>query len=91
MREKLEYSGEAQIIISQESGKDEVNLRLDHTFTISTEENIKKILLDNYNELDEVVTKEKGIEFKIQFVENVDLLRTSGSGKLVRVKDERSN
>lgn len=84
---KSNYSGEAQLIITKEDNLDFIQLVMDNSFT--EEIDYKKIILENYFELDEVYTKEKTLNFEVNLVDAKSLLRTAGSGKLIRVKDER--
>ncbi len=89
LRDQFDFSGEAQIVIEKEDGLDKVNLSLDSVFIREKEDFIRNIIMDKYHELYEVADLENGLEFKVQLVDGNSFERTTGSGKLIRVKDKR--
>lgn len=89
LKDKFDYSGELQISIEKDDGLDLVQLILDTEFTTFSEEECTKIIFSEYYELNEVAVKEKGLSFKVEFIKGDLFKRTKGSGKLVRVLDER--
>lgn len=89
LRDKFDYSGESQIIIEQIKGHDKVNLILDNAFVKNPSEEVLKSVMDNYHELYEVAELENGLDMRIDCIEGKNFLRTKGSGKLIRVSDQR--
>lgn len=87
--DKFSFAGESQIVITQSEGLDHVKLLLDESFNIGKEQEIFSIVLNNYHELYEVSVLEKGMVFLVEYISGSGLERTSGSGKLRRVVDER--
>ncbi|MBK24368.1 MAG: hypothetical protein CME70_10260 [Halobacteriovorax sp.] len=89
LRDKFDFSGEAQIIIKKNGDLDEVNLLIDSAFIQEQESEIRTHIMKKYHELHEVADLEKGLYFKVLLIDGENLERTSGSGKLIRVKDMR--
>lgn len=89
--DSFDFSGESQILISNDKGKDEVRLNLDSEFSNNDEKDIFDSIIENYSELFEAVVKERGINFEVRNIPGKSLQRTDGSGKLIRVKDLRGS
>ena len=80
-----EYSSEYQIRMENSSGQDRLILVLDKKFNSLD----KNVLIENYKDLKEAVILEKTLAFVLEFKDPDDFKRTSGSGKLIHVIDER--
>lgn len=87
--EKTNYQGEIQAVISQEQLKDKLELRLDRDH-INDNIQLESIILKAYPDLEEVIYKEKNLNFLISKIDSKAFERTLGSGKLKRVIDLRN-
>lgn len=91
LRDKFEYSGESQIIISKVEDLDTVEILLDEEFSKVALDLVEKEVLTNYHELYEVAIIEKGLNLIFKNINGNNFSRTSGSGKLRRVVDSRNH
>jgi phenylacetate-coenzyme A ligase PaaK-like adenylate-forming protein len=91
LRNKFEYSGESQIVISKHEGVDKLELFLDEKFSNDPLKQVEKEILAGYHELYEAAIREKGMLFKLSNINGPSFCRTSGSGKLKRVVDSRED
>ncbi len=89
--EVFDFAGELQIVLRPSSGsrQEELALYLSNHRAHSTEE-IKAAFLDNYADLHEIVVRENLLDLTITHVDTDSLKRTTGSGKLRRIIDERA-
>ncbi len=79
---------EIQIIVARnETGQDILELQGDFSNLICSE--VEAYLIQNYFELRESVVQDKALVFRCVVVTATALLRTPGSGKLVRIVDRR--
>lgn len=89
---QLSYAHEFQIIVEKNKSIDSLNVIIDASAP-STETNVedyaRRTLLTKYPELFELVTDEKSLELKVTAVDKKNLLRSSSSGKLLRIVDRR--
>ncbi|MCO4794197.1 MAG: hypothetical protein KC493_10810 [Bacteriovoracaceae bacterium] len=81
------YDGESQLMISNKDGRDYLELRLDEEFV--HDEVKPELFLEKYMDLHECVVDENCLTFTVESIKGQDFVRTSGSGKLKRVIDQR--
>lgn len=86
--DQLEFSYEFQLILSNEDGLDHLTLVYDHQ-CLSPSHEIRDILLAADPDLNEIVRKEKSLKLSLQAKPGEELVRSPGSGKLLRVIDQR--
>jgi len=86
LSEELKYSGEFQVIIENVSLKDKLIIRLDNAFKTFDD---REELITKYQDLNEAVNKEKTLEMELSWIDGKNFERSSGSGKLYRVRDKR--
>ncbi len=93
LAEELNYTGELQIFLRSGKGigKEELHLQLSKESGLGREDVklVKSAILDGYQDLKEVVDREKILDFTISLVPSVEFQRIPGSGKLRRIVDER--
>lgn len=80
------YAGEVQIVIEDGTAQDRLSLRLDRALL---GEGMRETLLAEYDDLREVVVRDRLLEFVVEPVAAHEMDRTPGSGKLRTVIDRR--
>jgi phenylacetate-coenzyme A ligase PaaK-like adenylate-forming protein len=88
LSDQLNYSMEAQLIITNIKGRDHLNLVVDRLADLDGS-TVRKALLQNYPDLQETVEMEKLLDFAVSEVSASEFQRAPGSGKLRRVIDQR--
>ncbi len=89
---EMSYAHEFQIIIDKDKTNDRLTVMIDSSAS-TTETDLasytKRIFLVKYPELFELVTDEKSLELKVSAIDKTQFLRSRGSGKLLRIVDQR--
>jgi len=88
IQSEFNFSGEMQIVIKNEGLKDGLVFILDDTFN-SAWEKILPTISAKYFEFNEVLNLEAAISARVEIRKSRDLLRSKGSGKLLKIIDER--
>ncbi len=92
---EFSYSHEYQIILTKPKTLDQLTLVLDHSVLAANPklsiEEIKNALLVKYPDLFELVTDEKSLELIIKPADKTQFVRSAGSGKLLRIIDQRGH
>jgi phenylacetate-coenzyme A ligase PaaK-like adenylate-forming protein len=99
--DQLAYSGAIQVNLSQKGNREKLTVllsaQLHHRTGTETEgqapiqtSEVTRLLLDNYKDLHEMVEVDKVLDFEVRALTTDTFVRTRGSGKLVRIVDERS-
>ncbi len=87
---ELAYGGEVQMIVeAKELGKDSITLRLTKEDKAPTKDVIRKVLLEKYAELREMVERDGILEFVVEFAAPEEFEHIVGSGKLREIIDRR--
>lgn len=86
------YAGDAQIELSEFKLKEKVILRLSQASLLELKSSgaaIRKLCLENYEDLAEAVVKDKMLLFEVQSADAREFKKSPASGKLLRVIDLR--
>lgn len=87
----FDYAGEMQIILRQSNGskQEEICIFVSPQGQ-SDPDHLRKVILENYGDLKEIVVDERLLDVKVHLISTEQFARTTGSGKLKRIIDERA-
>jgi phenylacetate-coenzyme A ligase PaaK-like adenylate-forming protein len=88
LADHLNYDQEFQILIDNQCGLDRLTCKINKKSQIEQDQ-VLSMLIKNYKDLQETVQEEKTMLLDFSFVDSADFLKSSASGKLLHVIDQR--